>query len=65
MLPDIDTTPGRKRSTAGGMATGAKGGAAGFKRDQVVDRTENRGRENPSSANAGFGAGIMNQSGIN
>lgn len=46
------------------MTTGAKV-AAGFKRDQVVDRTENRGRDNPSASNAGFGAGIMNQGGIN
>jgi hypothetical protein len=32
MLPEIDTTPGRKRSMQGGMSTGNKV-AAGFKRE--------------------------------
>ena len=51
-LPDIDTTPGRKRSIQA-TNTGAKQyGAAGFKKSEVIDRV---GNNKPPA----FGQGIM------
>lgn len=66
LLPDIDTTPGRRRQAQGAAGTGASAKmAAGFKRDEVKDRLDRGGDRSNAGSNVGFGSGIMNQGGIN